>query len=94
MKNIITKTLLISLIFMLMSCSGMRQTENTFYTHAESFRILGFPIPEDDQAAARALVPAGAKITTVNSTPADWKSFWGFIGNLFSFHITEVSGTK
>jgi hypothetical protein len=75
-------------------CAGIRETNNQFTTHAECFRIVGIPIPEDDQAAARALVPKGATITDVSSTPADWKSFWGFIGNLFWFHQTTVSGTK
>ncbi len=81
-------------VVLLSGCSGMRETNNQFSTHAECFRILGYPIPEDDQAAARALVPKGATITDVQSSPADWKSFVGFIGNLFWFHQTTVSGTK
>ena len=79
---------------LLTGCAGMRETNNQFTTHAESFRILGHPIPHDDQAAARALVPKGATITDVQSTPADWNSFVGFFGNLFWFHQTTVSGTK
>lgn len=75
-------------------CAGMRETNNQFTTHAECFRFVGIPIPRDDQAAARALVPKGAIITDVQSTPADWNSFLGFIGNLFWFHQTTVSGTK
>lgn len=91
MKKIAALILAVSL---LSGCAGMRQTNNQFTTHAECFRIVGIPIPADDQAAARALVPKGATITDVQSTPADWNSFWGFIGNLFWFHQTTISGTK
>ena len=76
------------------SCAGLRETNDTFTAHAESFRIFGYSIPADDQAAAREQVPSGATITTVNSTPADWTSFWGVLGNIFWFHRTEISGTK
>ncbi len=91
MKKIVALCLGVAL---LSGCSGMRETNNQFTTHAESFRIVGFAIPEDDQAAARALVPKGATITDVHSTPADWHSFVGFFGNLFWIHQTTVSGTK
>jgi hypothetical protein len=76
------------------ACAGIRHTNNQFTTHAESFRIIGLAIPHDDQAAARELVPQGAKITDISSTPADWTSVRGFFGNLFSFHWTSISGTK
>jgi hypothetical protein len=91
MKKIAALILAVSL---LSGCAGMRQTNNQFTTHAECFRIVGIPIPADDQAAARALVPKGATITDIQSTPADWNSFWGFFGNLFWFHQTTISGTK
>lgn len=91
MKQIAT---LIVAVTILTGCSGIRQTNNQFTTHAECFRIVGIPIPADDQATARALVPKGATITDVQSTPADWTSFWGFLGNLIGFHVTTVSGTK
>ena len=39
-------------------------------------------------------VPAGAKIENVSSSAADWTSFWGFFGNLFGFHYTQIGGTK
>jgi hypothetical protein len=90
-------TKLAALVFtvaLLSGCSGIRQTGSQFTSHAECFRIVGIPIPADDQAAARALVPKGATITDVSSTPADWNSFVGVIGNLFWFHQTTVSGTK
>jgi hypothetical protein len=85
---------LVFTVALLSGCAGIRQTGNQFTTHAECFRIIGIPIPADDQAAARKLVPEGATITDVSSTPADWDSFVGFIGNLFWFHQTKVSGTK
>jgi hypothetical protein len=78
----------------LSACAGIRQTNNQFSTHAESFRIIGIPIPHDDQEAARDLVPQGGKITDIHSTPADWTSFVGFFGNLIGFHRTSISGTK
>lgn len=74
-------------------CSGTRTTGSSFTTHAESFRVLGYAIPEDDQKAAMALVPKGGNVESVSSTPADWQSLWGVLGNLFWFHVTEVGGT-
>ena len=75
-------------------CSGMRDSNNAFTTHAESFRIIGISIPHDDQSAAMALVPAGGTVTNVSSTSADWTSFTGFFGNLMGFHWTSVGGVK
>ena len=74
-------------------CSGMRKTNDTFATHAESFRIVGFTIPEDDQAAAARLVPPGAKVESVSSTSADWTSVIGVIGNIIGIHQTTIAGT-
>ncbi len=75
-------------------CSGIRQSDDAFSTHAESFRIVGFAIPADDQAAAMDLVPEGATVTNVSSSAADWTSFMGFFGNVMGFHCTSVGGTK
>jgi hypothetical protein len=90
------KTLLSAALSMalLSGCAGIRETNNQFSTHAECFRVVGFPIPADDQAAARSLVPHNGKITTIHSTPADWTSVIGGLENLFGFHMTTVSGTK
>ena len=74
-------------------CSGMRKTDHAFHTHAESFRVLGYSIPGDDQARARELVPADAQIVSVRSTPADWTSLFGIIGNILWIHETEIGGT-
>ena len=70
----------------------MRKTSQNFTTHAESVRIFGYPIPEDDKVAAHALVPAGAQITDVASTPADWTSLVGVFGNILWIHGTQISG--
>ena len=82
------------LVAALTGCAGIRQTNTSFVTHAEAFRIAGIAIPGDDQAAAMALVPKGAHIENISSTPADWTSFWGGLGNIIGFHFTEVGGTK
>ena len=91
------KKTLLSLIVglsLLTGCSGIRSTQDTFSTHAEAFRIIGMAIPADDQAAAERLVPKGATVTSVYSSPADWTSFWGGLGNIFWLHRTTISGTK
>jgi len=81
---------------LLAGCAGIRETNNQFTAHAECFRFIGNAIPADDQAAARALVPQGSKvnITNLQSTPADWTSILGGIGNIIGFHSTTISGTK
>lgn len=73
-------------------CSGFRKTDSSFYTHAESIRIVGYSIPGDDQKRATDLVPADGKIETIHSTPADWTSVLGIIGNILWISVTEVSG--
>lgn len=93
MKKTLTALALAGTLFST-GCAGVRHTNDTFSAHAESFRIFGFAIPHDDQAAARDQVPAGANITTVSSSAADWDSVVGFFGNLFGFHQTTISGTK
>ena len=82
----------LSLVALASGCTGMRTAKGTFATHAEAFRIVGYPIPFDDEKAAYDLVPKGAKIESVSVTPADWTSFVGFIGNLFWFHETSIAG--
>lgn len=81
--------------FVLAGCSGMRQAEGQYTVHAESFRIFGFAIPGDDQAKAAELVKAnfaGGTQDTSMSSPADWTSFWGVLGNIMGFHSTVISG--
>ena len=95
-ENLTMKTLagLVLCGILICGCSGIRSTDKTFVAHAESFRIVGYAIPDDDQAAALARVPEGATITDISATPADWTSFWGVIGNIFWFHGTEITGLK
>ena len=81
----------------LLACAGIRRTPDTFYVHAESVRVLGFAIPGDDAAAAWKLLaeeeaPAGAVIKSVTSTPADWTSLVGALGNILWIHQTTISG--
>lgn len=84
-------------LFAATACSGMRESNGFYTVHAESFRIFGFAIPGDDQEAAAKLHAqhfAGSTITSSGSTPADWTSFWGVLGNIFGFHGTVISGKK
>jgi len=93
----IRKSILVVAMFALVGsigCAGVRQTNSNFSAHAESFRIFGNAIPGDDMAAAAAQVPAGATVTSVSATPADWTSVLGVLGNVFGFHQTQISGTK
>ena len=79
----------------LAGCSGMRQANGHYTVHAESFRIFGFAIPGDDQEAAAKLNAehfGKGTIITQHSTPADWTSFWGVLGNIMGFHGTVISG--
>jgi len=83
----------ITIVLLCSSCSGLRQTEGTFSTHATSFRILGFAIPGDDGQAAYGLVPEGATITTVQATPVNWTSIIGVLQNILGFSTTQIGGT-
>jgi len=76
------------------SCSGVRESQGTFAAHGEAFRFFGIPLPADDQQAAFDKVPAGATITSVSASPADWTSFVGFFGNFLGFNGTQIAGTK
>ncbi len=87
------KLSILAVLCLLSACAGVRTTNSTFVAHAESFRFFGIAIPEDDQAAAKKLVPAGAKIENVSSTPADWTSVWGGLWNILGFHFTTIGGT-
>ena len=78
---------------LLSGCSGMRQSNGTFVAHAEAIRLFGFAIPADDQQAALDAVPKGATITSVQSSPADWTSLFGILGNIIGIHSTHVGGT-
>jgi hypothetical protein len=93
-KKLITAALGI-VTLTLASCSGMRQANGHYTVHAESFRFFGICIPADDQETAAKLHAEhfkGGTIITQGSTPADWTSFWGVLGNIFGFHSTVISG--
>lgn len=92
MKPALILALLVS-VPVLAGCSGIQTDASTFTAHAESFALLGLEIPRDDRAAAHALVPEGAAIETVYSTPDDWTSIAGFFSNLLSIQVTQISGT-
>ena len=87
------KLLLFSAAALLAGCSGMRTNNGAFAAHAESIRLFGCAIPRDDMKRAQELVPAGAENITVSSTPADWTSVTGVIGNILWPHSTMVTGT-
>jgi hypothetical protein len=95
MKTKLLAPLACVLLLAATGCTGTRSAGGYYTVHAESFRLFGFAIPGDDQAAAAKLhaekFPNGA-VTSNHSTPADWTSFWGVLGNLFGFHRTEISG--
>lgn len=87
--------LAVALSLSLTGCVGTRAADGHYTVHAESFRIFGFAIPGDDQAAAAKLhaekYPNGT-VTSSHSTAADWTSFVGVLGNIIGFHSTQISG--
>jgi len=90
MKKIIISALAIAL---LSGCSGMRTTDTTFSTHAENFNILYMQFPGGDtQERAMALLPEGAKIDTLYSTPHDNTSLFGVISRIIGMEHTSING--
>ena len=78
---------------LLAGCSGMRTTDTTFSTHAENFNILYMQSPGGDtQERAMALLPEGAKIDTLYSTPHDNTSLFGVISRLIGMERTSING--
>jgi hypothetical protein len=94
MKRRLTAALGLLAMVAMVGCAGVRQTDDTFAAHASCLRIVGFAIPGDDMAAARAMVPEGATIHTVSASAADWTSVWGILGNIIGIHCTSIAGTK
>ena len=90
MKKILISALAAAL---LSGCSGMRTTETTFSTHAENFNLLYMQFPGGDtQERAMALLPEGAKIDTLYSTPHDNTSFFGVVSRLIGMEHTTING--
>lgn len=83
--------LALALLPLTASCAGAKHNGTHHTVHAESFRILGITIPSDDAPRAWEMVPDGAEVTTVRSSPSDWSSLVGILSNLFGVTYTEIS---
>ena len=91
MKKIILAALASSLV---VGCSGIRTTEETFMSHAENLNFLFMQIPGGDtQERAMELIPPGGEITTMISTPTDTGSAVGFFSRLIGIDVTTINGT-
>ena len=89
------KTILISALALglLSGCSGMRTTDTTFSTHAENFNFLYLQIPGGDtHERALALIPEGAEIDTLISTPHDNTSLLGIFSRIIGIEYTTING--
>lgn len=96
MRRLVLAVMCVGLISSV-GCVGVRMTDQDATVHAESFRIFGFAIPSDDQAAARDCWNdkcGDYNEATTYSTAADWHSIVGIFGNIMGFHRTTISGTK
>ena len=90
MKILILYTLGLTL---LTGCSGLRTTETTYMAHAENFNFLFLQIPGgDSQERAMALMPQGASIDTLISTPDDMTSFLGVLNRIIGLDYTTING--
>ena len=92
--RLLPKTLVAALALTVVTgCSGMRTTDTTFSTHAENFNLLYLQFPGGDtQERAMALLPEGAKIDTLYSTPHDNTSFFGVLSRIIGFEHTTING--
>lgn len=90
MKKVLTLVLLAAAT----SCAGIRENGDGYTAHAECLNVLGFQIPGNDIDAAWELVPEGATVETVHSTPSDWTSVVGVLNRVLGVGVTEISGTK
>ncbi len=87
------KLLSILLLTSVCSCAGIRTNGTESTVHAETFNLLGLQIPHDDHEKAWEMVPEGAQIRTVVSTPGDWKSIAGILSRIFGMSGTQISYT-
>ena len=84
---------LVSMLFVLTACSGVRTTDETYSAHAENFNILFLQIPGGDtQERAMELVPEGSQVKTIASSPTDVTSFIGFLNRLIGLDFTFING--
>ena len=89
----VKEIVLVSMLFILSACSGIRTTDEAYSAHAENFNILFLQIPGGDtQKRAMELVPEGGKIKTIASAPTDMTSVIGFINRLIGFDFTFING--
>ena len=104
-------TAVVALLVMMTGCFGgsVSEGKSTFTADGGTFNLLtlhmnitskGLKLNADSKAIAESNVPAGGKITNVNTTPG-WRSqaFPGFITGFFNEHIigytgTQIGGTK
>ena len=90
MKKILISAMAIAL---LSGCSGVRTTDTTFSAHAENFNLLYLQFPGGDtQERAMELLPEGAKIDTLYSTPHDNTSLFGVISRIIGMEHTTING--
>ena len=94
LTRVFPKLLTLTLSVLLLSgCSGMRTTDTTFSTHAENFNLLYMQFPGGDtQERAMELLPEGAKIDTLYSTPHDNTSLLGIISRIIGIEHTTING--
>lgn len=83
----------LSLLVLASSCAGTRSTGDKHTAHAESFNFFGLQFPHDDQEMAWSMVPSGAEVHTVGTSPRDWTSVVGALASIFSFTSTQVEWT-
>lgn len=87
------KLILPAALVSMAGCSGFQATDKTYTSHAESFNILFLQVPmEDTQNRAVALVPEGATIETIYSTPDDLTSVLGVLTRIIGISHTTVNG--
>ena len=84
--------LVIVLLANLSACSGIRRSRDLYTVHAEAVRLFGYGFPYDDQERAQSLIPDGATVITVSSSPSDYTSITGLFGRFLGISSTEISG--
>ena len=82
-----------ALLVLATSCAGTRSSADHNMAHAEAFNFFGLQFPHNDQEAAWDLVPAGADVTTVVSSPRDWTSIVGALSSIIGFGGTQITWT-
>jgi hypothetical protein len=86
--------LLAASIIGLSACSGIRTTDNTYAAHAESFNLLFLQIPpRDAKKRALEMVPEGAEIVNLTTTPDDLTSFISVVNRIIGIDYARVEGT-